>query len=77
MEEEKYSVYYRARTNDFIIVAFDEEKDGKKILDLRVKGYSTLTETASSYEDAEHFINEYLYEMVNTFTIQRGYRRTH
>ena len=73
MNEQTYSVYYRARTNDYIIVAFDEEKDGKKILDLRVKGYTTLTETASSYEDAENFIMEYLYQKITTFSIQRGY----
>lgn len=73
MNENKYSVYYRARTNDFVIAAFDEEEDGKKILDLRVKGYTTLTETASSYEDAENFIMEYLYQKITTFSIQRGY----
>ncbi|WP_281864845.1 hypothetical protein [Planomicrobium okeanokoites] len=76
MSEENYSVYYRDRTNDYIIVAFDKEEDGKKILDLRVKGYTTLTETASSYEDAENFIMEYLYEKITTFSIQRGYKRT-
>ncbi|PKG46554.1 MULTISPECIES: hypothetical protein [unclassified Planococcus (in: firmicutes)] len=73
MNEGNYSVYYRARTNDYIIVAFDDEKDGKKKLDLLVKGYSTLTETASSYEDAENFIMEYLYQKMTTFSIQRGY----
>lgn len=73
MIEKKYSVYYRARTNDFVIAAFDEEEDGKKILDLNVKGYTTLTETASSYEDAENFIMEYLYQKITTFSIQRGY----
>lgn len=73
MNEGNYSVYYRARTNDYIIVAFDDEKDGKKKLDLLVKGYSTLTETASSYEDAENFIMEYLYQKITTFSIQRGY----
>ncbi|WP_084242396.1 hypothetical protein [Planomicrobium okeanokoites] len=73
MSEENYSVYYRDRTNDYIIVAFDKEEDGKKILDLRVKGYTTLTETASSYEDAENFIMEYLYQKITTFSIQRGY----
>ncbi|WP_211656190.1 hypothetical protein [Planococcus alpniumensis] len=73
MNEGNYSVYYRARTNDYIIVAFDDEKDGKKQLDLLVKGYSTLTETASSYEDAENFIMEYLYQQITTFSIQRGY----
>lgn len=73
MNEGNYSVYYRARTNDYIIVAFDDEKDGKKQLDLLVKGYSTLTETASSYEDAENFIMEYLYQQITTFNIQRGY----
>ena len=73
MNEGNYSVYYRARTNNYIIVAFDDEKDGKKKLDLLVKGYSTLTETASSYEDAENFIMEYLYQQITTFSIQRGY----
>ncbi|WP_404337913.1 hypothetical protein [Planococcus rifietoensis] len=73
MNEGNYSVYYRARTNDYIIVAFDDEKDGIKKLDLLVKGYSTLTETASSYEDAENFIMEYLYQQISTFSIQRGY----
>lgn len=73
MNEENYSVYYRARTNDYIIVAFDEEEDGKKKLDLLVKGYSTLTKTASSYEDAEKFIMEYLYQQITNFSIQRGY----
>lgn len=73
MNEGNYSVYYRARTNDYIIVAFDDEKDGKKKLDLLVKGYSTLTETTSSYEDAENFIMEYLYQKMTTFSIQRGY----
>ncbi len=73
MNEGNYSVYYRARTNDYIIVAFDDEKDGKKKLDLLVKGYSTLTETASSYEDGENFIMEYLYQQITTFSIQRGY----
>lgn len=73
MNEGNYSVYYRARTNDYIIVAFNDEKDGKKKLDLLVKGYSTLTETASSYEDAENFIMEYLYQQITTFSIQRGY----
>lgn len=73
MNEGNYSVYYRARTNDYIIVAFDDEKDGKKKLDLLVKGYSTLTETASSYEDAENFIMKYLYQKITTFSIQRGY----
>lgn len=73
MNEGNYSVYYRARTNDYIIVAFEDEKDGKKKLDLFVKGYSTLTETASSYEDAENFIMEYLYQKITTFSIQRGY----
>lgn len=73
MNEKNYSVYYRARTNDYIIAAFDEEEDGKKILDLRVKGYTTLTETASSYENAESFIMEYLYQKITTFSIQRGY----
>lgn len=76
MYEKNYSVYYRARTNDYIIAAFDEEEDGKKILDLRVKGYTTLTETASSYEDAENFIMEFLYQKITTFSIQRGYKRT-
>lgn len=73
MNEGNYSVYYRARTNDYIIVAFDDEKDGKKKLDLLVKGYSSLTETASSYEDAENFIMKYLYQKITTFSIQRGY----
>lgn len=73
MNEGNYSVYYRARTNDYIIDAFDDEKDGKKKLELLCKGYSTLTETASSYEDAENFIMEYLYQMITTFSIQRGY----
>lgn len=77
MSEKKYSVYYCDWKNDFIIVAFDEEKDGKKVLDLLVKGYSTLTEDATSYEDAENFIMEYFYKMITTFSIQRGYKRTH
>lgn len=73
MTDKNYSVYYRSRTNDYIIAALDDEKDGKKILELRVKGYSTLTESMSSYEDGETFIMEYLYQKITTFNIQRGY----
>ena len=73
MNEGNYAIYYRERTNDYIIVTLDDEKDGEKKLDLLVKGYSTLTKTAASYEDAENFIMEYLYQKLTTFSIQRGY----
>lgn len=73
MENETYFVYYNARKNKYIIISSEEEENGKKVLDLLLKGYTTLKNDAASYEEAEEFILEYIYRHITTFSIQRGF----
>ena len=69
-----YQVYYNDRKNNYIVVE-EQEMDGEKELDLLLHGYSNLVEDISSYEKAEEFISNYIYQKLNDFRIQKGYKR--
>lgn len=72
--QQAYWIYHNERKNHFIIVREEEMVEDNE-LDMLTHGYSTLTTNLFSYEEAEAYIAEYLYQKITDFRIQNGYKR--